>query len=137
MFVEPFGSSVTIIIEPRHRLGQMIYNVVISVNLGHPRISSINIVSDHVVLLLHMYRSRARAGFLSLSNNTIVVTTNVNYLEVLGTKFNLAMNCIIHTAFLAASLVMSYASVVESDIVPCFELFQLMDPPFIMKTYPD
>ena len=51
---------------------------------------------------------------------------------------NSEMNFFIQIASLAASLTAMYsASVVESATVYCLELFQLIAPPFRVKTYPE
>ncbi|XP_054778340.1 uncharacterized protein LOC129286404 [Prosopis cineraria] len=58
--------------------------------------------------------------------------------KMLGTTLSLAMNFLIQTASLAVSDAAIYlASVVESAVVLCFELFQLTAPSFKVNTYPD
>ena len=57
---------------------------------------------------------------------------------MLGTIPNSEMNSFNQTAFLAASDAAIYsASIVESAIVLCLELFQLTTPPFKVNMNPD
>ena len=57
---------------------------------------------------------------------------------MIGTTPSSMMNFLIQTASLTAFDAAIYsASVVESAIVFCFELFQLTAPLFRQKTYPD
>ena len=75
---ESLGPSVTVMLGPRHRLGKRICNVVIYVHIAHSHITSINDMSDQVILPQNVSGLGARAGFLGLSNGAIVVTIDVN-----------------------------------------------------------
>ena len=58
--------------------------------------------------------------------------------EILGTTPSPIMNFLIQTTSLVASYATIYSvSVVESTTVSCFELFQLIEPPFKQNTKPD
>jgi hypothetical protein len=70
-----------------------------------------------------------------LGNSFIVVTIE---LQVLGTTPSSVTNFLIHTPSLAASETAMYsASVVESVVVFCLELFQLIAPSLSINTNSD
>ncbi|KAK8685909.1 hypothetical protein V6N13_124941 [Hibiscus sabdariffa] len=116
----------------RLRLRQGISDVVIRMNFAYLHISSVYDLSYEVEAPKNVFGSLMRFGFLCLRNGSIVIT-----IELQSIRYA-CYELLIQTASFAASLAAMYsASVVESTTVSCFELFQLIAPPFRRKTNPD
>ena len=75
---ETLSPSVTIMLGPRHRLGQWICNVVICMHLTHLNVTRIDYVSNKVILPHNVSGLGTRTRFLGLGYGTIVVTIDVN-----------------------------------------------------------
>ncbi|KAJ9545013.1 hypothetical protein OSB04_024720 [Centaurea solstitialis] len=102
------------------RLCQWICYILIRRNLAYSHVSSFDDLSDEVKLPKYMSR-------LMMLSRLILATTLRSVIKFLSQT----------ASFAASEAAMYSASVVESAIVSCFELFHEIAPPFRVKTYPD
>ena len=105
--------------------------------LSDDHIALANKLSDNIINPFYVFGFLVRPRFLCQSNGSIAVTKRGISDTTEGTTPNWEANYLIQTASLAASNAAKYlASVVESAVTLCLELFQLTAPPLQMKTNP-
>ena len=117
---------------------ERVCHIVICWHSFHFQIITRYYLPDEMITPEYMLGSLMRWWFLCLHNGSIVVTINSFGSVMEETTSSSAMNLCIQTATFTASEAAIYsASVVESAILDCLELFQLTAPPFSRKMYHD